>query len=671
MEPNNYQRFRVRHHVGAAGTDEELPAPSIDGDVFASVPNEFQDQYILDYGVKDKNVSVRVAIDPNFTTGDYFNFFINGVADFEDPGRHIEKTENDLGFITVEITPEQRKEEKEYSVFYTLMGVFDEVPTPSAPAFFKTKYTPAGNPPDGSGLGALTFTDSTVENDRTLTSAQLTGLGDELKANVPSYKNLTAGDLIRAEIVARAGGTPEKATPVRIPLNYTNAPVQVSFSRANLEAVGDGLVLFRYVIEDLAGHTSLLSEDAWLDLMIKSSQIVLEPPSVPASEQAPKIIGETIARLGVDVQIPGNDDLLVGDAILVSWGTQQMPMVLVIDPTQTPMMTVTVPYPAVLAEGTGTISVTYSVYRAGKFIGQPANPTVVEVNLDQPGGRDTDPLTPENEALGKPTVHANGWTSGKPENTITLEESRKDASFIVPWFTASTPSGNAFKKDDVLEFFYNGEKFQDYTITDNDVTKQEKITVTLPATVLQRAGSGKIDAQYVASRNIAPGLSNSAYSPKQSVAVQSSKDLPGGDDPLPYPIFADKILNTPVALAGALITVPKYINMKVNDLISITFTANWGFSGSGAAIQRAAFPQDGSVEAKRVTDEDITNGGVRFEIPSERLLYLYQTAKGHLTYIATNDYGSAKSPQTDIICDVRGLRGKAPYDPDRPEHMID
>lgn len=661
MKPSPYRRFRVRHHVSAAAGDEnQLPKPTIDPTAFADVPEEFKDQKFLKAGVKASPLVVTFPIAIGFGEDDIVDLLLDGVSIFEKQ-RSISPNESGAGMVAIEIPSDLRQAEKEYIVTYRFKGEFDTAfENISPPASFRTKYTPAGDPPDGAHLGPLAFVDASILTTG-LNSAKLTEMGDVLRAFVPSYKGSTDGDLIRPQVELLNVNTTVLAAPVRVPIGGTGGDIQVEFTRANLEEVGDGVAVFRYLVEDLAGNTSLLSNAVRVTLSVNSTSIVLDPPIVPVFDRD-GIIDEATARPGVDVEIPGNAGLKTGDILYLSWGTQKLDGVPIIAVGATPIMTLTVPYGDILKEGTGTIQVTYLVYRAGEEIGAPENPTEVKVNVDQPGGKDPDPDTPENEALAAPTVHEAGWVTGHEENIITLENSDKDAHFIVQWYNTLTPQGEAFIEGDVLEFFYNGESFQTYTVKKSDVNSKANIDVVLPATRIKQSGSGTFAAYYLASRTVADGISNSARSPDQSVTVESAGDLPGGGEPLDLAIFADENLNTAVLdKGGAKVTVPMYKNMKLGDTVSIQFTANWRFSGLGPDIERAAYNEDKEVRQGYVEDREVV-----FYIPSEKIAYLYQTALGHLTYTAKNEHGSVTSPTKNIICDTRSQNGNAPDDPDRP-----
>ncbi len=664
MKPSQYQSFRVRHHVGAAAGDDLFPAPIIDPNAFSVVPEEFKDKKLLSANVRANPIAVTLAIPIGYFAGDFVDLRLDGTTIFGEGGRSLTKTENDTGRVVIEIPPELRTDEKEYHVTYGFAGGVEAKFLLSEPASFRTKYAPPGDRPDGSHLGPLAFTDPSLPQTG-LTSAKLTELGNVLTATVSSYNGREEGDLIRPEVVLLTGGTPIEAATVRVPLGGVDKEIDVEFTRADLEALGDGIAVFRYYVEDLAGNKSQVSNPVRISLLINGTSIVLDPPTVPVFDHD-GIIDEANARPGVAVEVPGNAKLNVGDIIVVSWGTRKMPGVPVMNPAATPMMTVTIPYSDISDEGTGNVPVTYSAWSGTTVLGQPDNPTEVKVNLNQPGGKDPDPDTPENEALGKPMVRENGWKSGQPVNKIDQEASDKNATFIIPWFTNQSTPTAAFIDGDVLDLYYNGDKFDTYTVTATDVTSKSDLVVELPATEIQKFGSGVFDVQYVGLRAIGQGISNSAYSPKQKVIVESKGDLPGGGDPLAGATFAARAITTEVARQGVSLTVPMYKNVKNSDTISIDFTANWGLRNQGPEITLAAYQK-----TKTVGLQDIDDGGVQFTIPADHALYLYPTGIAHLKYTATNEYGSVTSPTVDIQCDTRAQASKAPEDPDRPNPPIE
>jgi hypothetical protein len=669
MTPGLYHRYKVRSSSVAATTDAIPPAPTINAVDYAPGTAGFTTmQGLINGNLKGQALTLNIALGAVWYDGDEVYVTVNGQAL---PPHVITPAESTALLVNVDIPATTLQADGQYNVTYHYYSPISLTSSPeSSPALtFQVKFTPPGDPPDGENLGAPVFAEAIQASG--LTSPQLTQLGDKVTANVPSYNNSREGDTIQAQVTLQSGGASVLAAPVQVPPGGAGKEIDVTFTRAELTQVGDGLAEFAYTITDLAGNVSKLSHVAVIDLFITSFIDDLQPPEVPAFT-AHKVIDEEDARKPVLVNIPPNAKLLAGDKIVLTWGTATLPEVVIQagELGQTPMLQIAVPYLDIVAEGDGTIPVNYEARRASGSLGTPANPLQVLVNLDQPGGPDPDPTKPYNAALGAPTVHANGWKPGDAENVIPLAASNADATFIVPWLT-TTSNTDAFQANDSVDLYYGTDKFDSFTITAQDVTAKQDIVRPLPAQVIQKYGSGDFVAQYVGSRNIpntAPQLQNSATSPPQDVTVASGASLPGGGQPLP-PASFDVPADNPYityerAKAGVKVIVPTYVNMAVGDKVTIEFTANWGAKGTGPEITRAKYTSPEST----VGPDNLVDG-LSFTLPPANALFLYPVCLGHVTYTATNSTGSVTSPSTNVSCDERA-NPNPPDDPDRPNPPI-
>ncbi|AJC22347.2 hypothetical protein RO07_21010 [Pandoraea pulmonicola] len=622
---------------------------------------------LINGNLKGQDLILNIGLDNSWFPGDQVIVTVNNQAL---PTHTITDAEFDADLINVPI-PSAMLVDGQYNVTYHYYSPFSLTPSPESnpPLVFQVKFTPPGDPPDGENLGAPVFAEAIQASG--LTSPQLTQMGDKLTANVPSYNNSREGDTIQAQVTLQSGGAAVLAQSVQVPPGGEGTAIVVTFTRAELTQVGDGLAEFAYTITDLAGNVSKLSHVAVIDLFITSFIDDLQPPEVPAFT-AHKVIDEDDARKPVLVSIPPNAKLLAGDKIVLTWGTATLPEVVIQagDLGQTPMLQIAVPYLDIAGEGNGTIPVNYEARRASGSLGSPANPLQVLVNLDQPGGPDPDPTKPYNTNLGAPTVRPSGWQPGDAENVIPLAASNADATFIVPWLTA-TSNTDAFQANDSVDLYYGTDKFDSFTITAQDVTAKQDIVRPLPAQVIQKYGSGAFVAQYVGSRNIpniTPQLQNSATSPPQDVTVASGASLPGGGQPLP-PASFDVPADNPYitydrAKAGVKIIVPTYVNIAVGDTVIIEFTAKWGAKGTGPDIDLAKYTSPAST----VGPDNVTNG-LSFTLPPDNALYLYPFCVAYVTYTATNKTGSVTSPSTSVSCDERA-NPSPPADPKRPNPPI-
>ncbi|MFK0684001.1 hypothetical protein SD208_06750, partial [Ochrobactrum sp. BD67] len=278
-------------------------------------------------------------------------------------------------------------------------------------------------------------------------------------------------------------------------------------------------------------------------------------------------------------------------------------------------------------------------------------------NIQQPGGQDPDPDTLENEALSAPILHAFGWVQGDQPNSITVEQSKNDAVFIVPWLNTATPQVPSFQAGDEIDCYYATTKIGTITVSSTDVGNGKDLTTPVPANVIQTLGSGRMPIHYVASRTSAinPGetpVTNSAISVSTMVTVESASDLPGGGKGLPAPAFGVDIIGFVAAQNGVPVTIPDYLNKAVGDEVTVIFKAYFMDTDTlevGAEIVKASYTLP-----KGVGPDDL-NASMAFTIPSSKALYLFPMAEGRLQFSARNSHGSVTStPAVTIICDTRG-----------------
>ena len=676
------QRCRVQRHTAAVQIPGEIAAdqpvflpPTLPTSVYATTDTDrfpLMANKLLKAEISTQPLIVYIKTLGNYHSGDEIILVLDGIeirAD-EPEGKHtITAEEAQQGLVQMSLPAEHRPKEKTYSLRYRFYGgIFGDEGITSPEATFITDYTEPGRPYPG----RLTFDDPTLVKDG-LNAAKLAQLEDQVTAVVPSYGDAADGDTFVAQLVPHmGGGTTVEAEPVQIDKFDPAEKIRVTFPGDKIREIGDGLIEFGYYIADLAGNRSKTADPELISVFINSAIDDLKPPLVPLYH-SPKPLDEIAARTPIYVDIPGNARLAIGDKILAYWGnTPLSPELTVTDPSLPVMLSIPVPYKTVQDEGNGNVIVTYKAYRKSDLLGEPDQGTRVTVDLVQPGGPDPDPETIENEALGAPILHASGWKQGDPPNLITAEQSKDDATFIVPWLNTATLAVPSFEEGDQIDCFYVTRNFGSIQVSPTDVTNGKDLTITVPATVIKDFGSGLMPIHYVASRTSAINdgdgpVTNSAISVSIDVTVESAGDLPGGGDPLPLPIFDVDGIRFKEANDGVPVTIPDYINKNKDDEVKITFFANFMDTvpprKEGAEIVKARY------ESMKHVGTDDLGSPMKFTIPPSSALYLYPAAYAYLVYSVKNSHGLVTStPPVMIKCDTRA-NPNPPEDRDDPSYL--
>ncbi|WP_033074573.1 hypothetical protein [Sphingopyxis sp. MWB1] len=529
-------------------------------------------------------------------------------------------------------------------------GIFDKEIARGPAVKMIVDLTPPGLP----FLGRMEF-DREIEQNG-LTSQKLTELGDVLKGKVPSYNGSAIGDLI----VAMIDGVPI-SPPYEVGAGQIGADIIIDFVRAALEAAGDGRKRFDYQITDRAGNRSGVAEPTYINTALLGAIPDLLGPKVPAYDDG--IINDADARLPVTVEIPGNARIEEGDVVVVSWGGQLLPPALV-GPGhvgQDPLFDVLIPYSTIRMSWTGGITpvdVSYSVYRGGLALGSsPATP--VEVNMDLPGGPDTDPETPIHDQLEPLLVRG---ASGQ-DNVIPPADSGLDATAFIPFHNKA--GGDVFRLGDEIEVVWDGQVANSWRpVTSGEIAAGLPIEVTIPAAIVS-IRSGDIPVHYrirrQANGSANPPIYNIAVGPVQTVMVTTTGDLPGGGQPLPLSEFtkrdADRNALSKTMIEqdnGTPLSTPLYINKKRGDKITVNVQLYWGVTGSGGPHGTPyTFPL--TVGADDEAKETV------FQIPKDFFFQLVDQGRpavgqARASYTVANSVtgpGGVSSGETAVILDMR------------------
>ncbi|MET4674776.1 MULTISPECIES: hypothetical protein [unclassified Luteibacter] len=627
----------------------------IDATALAPVPPGGKADNLLLANTKEKAIVVTAPLPPNADAGDTVQVVLNDHA----VGQPIDvKDFIDSEIMQISISAEDRAKEPEgvvrinYQIDF-VSGSGGIEPGPPGQTYI-TDYTPPGLP----FLGQLVFAEDVMKNGVTPAALRSDDNGAEyLPALVPSYRDLAPGDRILGLVGTRS--------EVLDPIDVGNEDIELRFMRSFIEEQPDGPMNFSYSVSDRAGNTSQPAAPVRLQVLLNGAIPDLEPPRVPAYDEdtvGPKIIDEEDARAdgGVIVEIPTNEGILVGDTVMLHWGSQDIGPVLVTSPSSDPVVTIGVPYAALLAEWAATsegqdvlatVDVGYDVIRGGVIAGSAQQPAVVEVNLYQAGGADPDPETPENESLEAPTL----TSAGGSDNEIPPEDAEKNATITIPWLQADgeTP---VFLIGDIVTPVYGTYDVPSLTI---EAEPAEDLTISLPVVLIIAVGSGAIDLYYRIERALADGGSNTSRSPTTVVTVHGADELPGGGSLPPgtmpeakgtAPGQPDRLLIGKVqARDGTDFVIPAYVNQSATDTVTVDMRVFRSFYGSGHPGDRPP-----------ANDRDVTKSFtgpvsppmplvVHFtEVELMRFEYPTQALHAHLTYTVT----SASAPDRPVTSEL-------------------
>ncbi|VVD83542.1 hypothetical protein [Pandoraea anhela] len=662
--------------------DDKPNVLSVDIAAQAPLPDGFPANRLLSTAWSANPLTLTSVLLADWGAGDFIRVMYDGAQLMM---REITQAEQDAGAISFDI-PAPRPDGLHRASYSVISSITGDESDQSDPTTFIVDTERPGIP----RLGRLDLPDG-VE-DGGLSDSTLTALGDELPLTISGYTGRIDGDLVTVYVVNAANGSTAQFSQ-RIGLGESGNPLEIKIPRTAIETLGDGNWSVTYDITDLAGNTSPRSTSVTFPVFVSEGIDDLGTPVVVLFDDN-NLINESDARTPVRVGIPLNASIQSGDQIVVLWGTARLDPRPIPDPvgTDDPMLNVDVPYATVAASGAAggnvNVNVTYEVWRAGRLIGSPATAKTVIVNLDQSGGIDPDPITPENEKLAAPTVRNASWAAGDRENYIPVEDSRNAASMIIPWLNTDTPTGaDAFIENDVINLYYGVDPITDatavpfatITVSAADVAAKAPLVRPIPAATIIEFGTGTWLASYSSTRQVraagagVTAVTNTAYSPKQNVVVESATDLPGGGDPIAAPFFEKPLGYTDGTALGYLSCfVPSYVNMKEDDLLRIHITARFRRNGTGGPVNKAEFGHAGDTAIvnfpfeKYVGRNDV-DGRVEFRYPWVRIQYLYKICQVFAQVTVTNRAGqSVTSQQSMILCDTR-VNPTPPDDPERPD----
>lgn len=504
--------------------------------------------------------------------------------------------------------------------------------------------------PGGSGLPAIFFTEDQLTG---ITEADLED--DALTVEIKPYREQELED----EIQLWLGETEDEAsgswlTPT-FPVTDSLVSTFVTFTRDQLISVGDGRRYFAYRATDWAGNIAERSGVVGIDVYLQLPELF--PPLVPEGDDG--LVTYNDAVPDVDVDIPAYSGASEGDRILVAWGARSTSIVTLRpeDVGNDPLITVKVPYSLVSAEGNGTVTVTYTVFRSG----QPADEspaTTVEVDLTTPGGPDPDPDpgTPEHENIKPPQIKV----GNSPVNTISADDYGQDG--VATIFRQGQDNGVIWEVGDSIQLHWG--QLSEPEIPAVEVTAAtEGANIDIPvqfATVIDVVGVGTIPVYFTITRVLrtgTPPITVTVQSPPQEVTVVSRAALPGGGS-LAAAIFPEandrNIINKKAGDDGTT------FRIELADVENIEAGRNPTYSYNFVGIQDSRVPPTppdpaaAPIEQSRISgtdvpisQQDLTRGYIEIALPYGKTFYICRNW-ALVDYSITNDLGTTQATQGNV-----------------------
>ncbi|MEQ7921437.1 hypothetical protein ABQX22_19735 [Xanthomonas sp. WHRI 1810A] len=485
--------------------------------------------------------------------------------------------------------------------------------------------------PGGPLLESLIF----PQHANALSQQAIAHMDGTLTARLPIYLDAKWGDVI-CTYWDEQPGPMHTVQAEELPAGH----ISMSFDQTFLEQLADGEVKVTYTVTDRAGNVSVVSQPAVIKLNLKNQPGDLLPPVVPQAQDG--LIDNTDARRGVQVQIPSYTHAQSGDAVRVSWENQVLGEYTLTaeQAQQTPMMIVSVPYATLISAGDGDLTVNYQVIRDGQL--QASSPDLkVKVHIRLPGPQDASPETLINEALATPVIKGKSDHPNREDNLLDEDDYLLNADAVIAW-------QETFKACDQINLFWGTCPVPIvHVLNQNDLDAARDVVMCVPNRMIVDEGVCKaINVRYTVTH---PGNPNTAYSPSQSVRVICRAQLPGGEDVLAAPLFAEvdnsNTLTPSIESDITSLIIKPYRNMRVGDQVRISFAGFDDFAG-GQLIEAAA-----TALQQTVTEADLLQG-IMFSIPTA-LLSAIQVGRAEARYNIENAYGVAHSLKADAYVDYR------------------
>lgn len=505
------------------------------------------------------------------------------------------------------------------------------------------RVIPGGEDPPA----VLTFTD---EQAHEITEDDL--VNDKLPVVAQVWYDMRVGDVLTPWL----GTGPTEAegayvTPMPpVAAGEDHKQFDVTFDRADMEALGNKELFFAYKVEDLAGNVSKRSIPIHAFVFLASPPTGLLAPVIPAAADDNLVTEAETRPTDLDIEIPFYTNASDDQEIIVVWGGIDMPAV-PLDSTHIPgnppdpLITIQLSYADVVKAGVKVsgLAVQYKV-KVGTTVVAQSPVTTIDVDLTTPGGQpDPDPGTPEHEDLGKLTLTS---ASGGPVNTIPSGDFDKPAEITIPRL-GSVSSQPVWLLGDEVIVTYKTTDLPPVTISGTN--EGDDLKVPLTPDIIAAVGPGSFYSNYriVRALGTTPPQFGTAHSLPTQVSVYSSADYPNDGNTLRQVEFPEQKLvqgnyyiQRKEGRDGTPVHVPvNYSNVVAGNTIDLRFVGITGFNNPGGN-------EIADTEVKvthPITEADLLRGYAIIPIEAEILLTICNRNGSNTNYTITNGSGPTNS----------------------------
>jgi hypothetical protein len=593
------------------GQPRELTPPTVIGAIY-----DEDHEGLLPVSALTQPLKVEFTVWDTARTGDTYQLLWNSVL-VSTVKTIAAEQEGDPIFL--ELPVQFLQMEGAHGLAYRTVNVRNGTHEDSPAVRVEIDLTPPGRPQ----LGPMKFPQ---EIEGGLTSAELTSLGDVLVAEIGSYTGMYQHDVIRTYWGAVEGpGAVVNNTDMG--LNR----VQITYTRAFLESLGDFNGDVTYTVTDRAGNLSAPSLNTHVQLALNDAPNDFPAPIIDPAVGA--LIDYAEARSGITVDIPRYPGVEALDQIILTWeGIASAPQLVPEgSETQPAVLSFTVPYLTIAAKAEGVAHVTYSVHKAGQLFGTSLESSI-DVFVTLPGPSELDAPVIQGSSASNPNTD---------DNFIDEDDYELNSRAIIKWKTG-------FALSDELNLYWGGETILAwYQIKASDISAQRDLILPIANETMKAQGTGaQIPVFYTLTRL---GNPNPKESLVQEVVVRSKDEMPGGVDGPNGPTFN----TTPEGYVGpienpngAVVTIAPYLNIREGQTIEFTFKA---FDETNNPLPAADF------SGERTLDRNDVINGYAFTVPLDnlkRICFGFGEAYFKVVPAAGSNQSAATSRTTRVPIDM-------------------
>jgi hypothetical protein len=312
----------------------------------------------------------------------------------------------------------------------------------------------------------------------------------------------------------------------------------------------------------------------------------------------------------------------------------------ILDKDADPLVTIAVPYEIVAQFPLVTgLAVSYWLLRTGTpRLDSPE--TLVNVNLSTPGGPDPDPETPEHENIKAPDI----LCGTSPVNTISPVDYGKNAVATV--YRVGVDLAPIWLVGDEIQLYWGNISTPAGALVSVVPGNQgANISIPVPFTGVIEGSAGAVPVFFTVTRALDSNNNVTVESPKQTVTVTSSGDLPGDGLPLAQGIFPEANASNIITRAAGLDGTSFRITLSGVANIELAKNPKVSYNFVGVSSLDATDPSAPPIEESRLTATDVPITAAMitagfYEVPLPYSLTYYICRNGAtLDYSIRNDTG--------------------------------